>query len=74
MLLRPIKNALKKHDTVDLMVDNITIGVISGSEITGHALSHVLGGGLIQDSIRKFTEGLTSNSRTSGMALTSTDH
>lgn len=65
--------ALKRHDTLDLLVDAISVGIISGWEVTGHALGHVSGGGVIEGATKKFMTGINAQSRTQGMMLSGDD-
>lgn len=64
-----IERGLRRHDTIDLLEDTLKIGIVSGFEVGGHALGHITGGGVIEDSRKKFNAGLDAKSRSSGMML-----
>ncbi|TGZ77352.1 hypothetical protein EX30DRAFT_387436 [Ascodesmis nigricans] len=66
---RRIERGLRRHDTLDLLEDTLNIGIVSGFEVGGHALGHVAGGGVIEDSRKKFYAGLDAKNRTAGMIL-----
>lgn len=70
---RRVMRALKKHDTLDLLEDTINVGIVSGWEVGGHALGHVTGGGVIEDSKKKFNAGLNAQSRSAQMMLSGDD-
>ncbi|KAI9730545.1 MAG: hypothetical protein M1834_005786 [Cirrosporium novae-zelandiae] len=68
-LKRHTKLALKQHDTLELIVDAMKLGFIASAEIEGHALGHVLGGGLSENALRKFLEGVLAGQRNSEVGL-----
>ncbi|CCX16397.1 Similar to hypothetical protein TRIVIDRAFT_156612 [Trichoderma virens Gv29-8]; acc. no. EHK19422 [Pyronema omphalodes CBS 100304] len=64
----PVKNqrisqGLKKHNTLDSIVNPLKICTISLAEVAGHATGHVISGGLLEDAGNKYAEGITSTQR-----------
>ena len=58
LLKRKYKNALKQHDTLDMIQDAMKLGLVSYAEILGHGLSHILRGGSTLDVGKGFVGGL----------------
>lgn len=66
---RRVMRALRRHDALDLLEDTMNVGIVSSWEVAGHALGHVTGGGVIEDSKKKFNTGLNAQSRSKGMMM-----
>jgi len=58
LLKRKYKNAVKQHDTLDMIQDAVKLGLVSYAEILGHGLSHIYRGGTTLDVGKGFTGGL----------------
>jgi hypothetical protein len=58
LLKRKYKNALKQHDTLDMIQDAMKLGLVSYAEILGHGLSHIYRGGSTLDVGKGFAGGL----------------
>jgi hypothetical protein len=58
LLKRKYKNALKQHDTLDMIEDAMKLGLVSYAEILGHGLSHIYRGGSTLDVGKGFVGGL----------------
>jgi hypothetical protein len=58
LLKRKYKNALKQHDTLDMIEDAMKLGLVSYAEILGHGLSNIYRGGSTLDVGKGFVGGL----------------
>ncbi|PVH68826.1 hypothetical protein DL98DRAFT_554688 [Cadophora sp. DSE1049] len=58
LLKRKYKNAIKQHDTLDMIQDAVKLGLVSYAEILGHGLSHIYRGGSTLDVGKGFVGGL----------------
>jgi len=58
LLKRKYKNAVKQHDTLDMIQDAVKLGLVSYAEILGHGLSHIYRGGSTLDVGKGFAGGL----------------
>lgn len=58
LLKRKYKNALKQHDTLDMIQDAMKLGLVSYAEILGHGLGHIYRGGSTLDVGKGFVGGL----------------
>jgi hypothetical protein len=58
LLKRKYKNAIKQHDTLDMLQDAVKLGLVSYAEILGHGLSHIYRGGSTLDVGKGFVGGL----------------
>lgn len=61
LLKRKYKNALKQHDTLDMIQDAMKLGLVSYAEILGHGLSHIYRGGSTLDVGKGFVGGLSAS-------------
>ncbi|KAL3260232.1 uncharacterized protein BO96DRAFT_9438 [Aspergillus niger CBS 101883] len=57
-LRRRIKRAIKEHTTTELLEDVVRCGFISHGQMAGHVLSKYLVGGVLDDTLTKYIEGL----------------
>jgi len=58
MLKRKYKNAIRHHDTLDMIQEAMKLGVVSYAEILGHGLSHIYRGSSTLDVGKGFVGGL----------------
>ncbi|KAG4443330.1 hypothetical protein IFR05_001199 [Cadophora sp. M221] len=58
LLKRKYKNAIKQHDTLDMIQDAVKLGLVSYAEILGHGLSHIYRGSSTLDVGKGFAGGL----------------
>jgi len=61
LLKRKYKNALKQHDTLDMIQDAMKLGLVSYAEVLGHGLSHVFRGGSTLDVGKGLMGGLSAS-------------
>ncbi|PMD16838.1 hypothetical protein NA56DRAFT_606956 [Hyaloscypha hepaticicola] len=61
LLKRKYKNALKQHDTLDMIQDAMKLGLVSYAEILGHGLSHIYRGGSTLDVGKGFVGGVSAS-------------
>jgi hypothetical protein len=61
LLKRKYKNAIKQHDTLDMIQDAMKLGLVSYAEILGHGLSHIYRGGSTVDMGKGFVGGLSAS-------------
>jgi hypothetical protein len=61
LLKRTYKNALKQHDTLDMIQDAMKLGLVSYAEVLGHGLSHIYRGGSTLDVGKGFVGGLSAS-------------
>ncbi|RAK96222.1 uncharacterized protein BO80DRAFT_497122 [Aspergillus ibericus CBS 121593] len=66
---RRIKRAIKEHTTTELVEDVIRCGFIAQGQLAGHFLSKYLVGGVLDDTMTKYLEGLVSGDRPGRMTL-----
>ncbi|GKZ17699.1 hypothetical protein AbraIFM66951_009625 [Aspergillus brasiliensis] len=57
-LRRRMKRAIKEHTTTELLEDVVRCGFISHGQMAGHVLSKYLVGGVLDDTLTKYIEGL----------------
>ncbi|PYI07676.1 hypothetical protein BO78DRAFT_460404 [Aspergillus sclerotiicarbonarius CBS 121057] len=62
-LRRRIKRAVKEHTTAELLEDVARCGFIAQGQMAGHFLSKYLVGGVVDDTMTKYLEGLLSGDR-----------
>jgi hypothetical protein len=61
LLKRKYKNALKHHDTLDMIQDAMKLGLVSYAEVLGHGLSHIYRGGSTLDVGKGFVGGISAS-------------
>jgi len=61
MLKQKYKNAIKQHDTLDMIQDAMKLGLVSYAEILGHGLSHIYRGGSTVSVGKGFVGGLSAS-------------
>jgi hypothetical protein len=61
LLKRKYKNALRQHDTLDMIQDAMKLGLVSYAEVLGHGLSHIYRGGSTLDVGKGFVGGLSAS-------------
>lgn len=64
-----IMRGLKPHSTYDLMSDVIRCGIITQGQLAGHLMGVVLAGTRLDDTTKKYLEGLTSGDGAGRQAL-----
>jgi hypothetical protein len=60
---------LKPHSTYDLMSDVIRCGIISQGQLAGHIMGILLAGTQLDDTAKKYLNGLTSGNDAGRQAL-----
>ncbi|KAF7176476.1 hypothetical protein CNMCM7691_002794 [Aspergillus felis] len=68
-LTKRIMRGLKPHSTYDLMSDVIRCGIITQGQLMGHLMGVVLAGTRLDDTTKKYLEGLTSGRGAGRQAL-----
>jgi hypothetical protein len=61
MLKQKYKNAIKQHNTLDMIQDAMKLGLVSYAEILGHGLSHIYRGGSTVSIGKGFVGGLSAS-------------
>ncbi|KAE9364931.1 hypothetical protein N431DRAFT_430542 [Stipitochalara longipes BDJ] len=61
LLKRKYKNAIKQHDTLDMIQDAVKLGLVSYAEILGHGVSHIYRGGSTVSVGKGFVGGLSAS-------------
>ena len=69
VLKQKYKNALKQHDTLDMIQDAMKLGFVSYAEILGHGMGHIYRGSSTLDIGKGFVGGLGSNQQQSWAGL-----
>ncbi|KAJ5738790.1 hypothetical protein N7493_001945 [Penicillium malachiteum] len=64
-----IMRGLKPHSTYDLMSDVIRCGIITQGQLAGHIMGVLLAGSRLDDTTKKYLDGLTSGSDAGRQAL-----
>jgi hypothetical protein len=60
---------LKPHSTYDLMSDVIRCGIITHGQLAGHIMGVLLAGSRLDDTTKKYLEGLASGNDAGRQAL-----
>ncbi|KAJ5725502.1 uncharacterized protein N7483_006859 [Penicillium malachiteum] len=68
-LSKRIMRGLKPHSTYDLMSDVIRCGIITQGQLAGHIMGVLLAGSRLDDTTKKYLDGLTSGSDAGRQAL-----
>ncbi|OOF99387.1 hypothetical protein ASPCADRAFT_126303 [Aspergillus carbonarius ITEM 5010] len=68
-LRRRIKRAIKEHTTTELLEDVVRCGFTAQGQMAGHLLSKYLVGGVLDDTMKKYLEGLVSEDRAGKVTL-----
>ena len=64
-----MKRAIRQHDSFDMIEGAVKSGIIDAAELGGHALGHLLMGGVMEDAGNKWAGGITSSQRSATVRL-----